>query len=191
MISHLQESTDTVQSRRRLSKVLLVLTYLVIWTLLLLLFWFMDPGDAFGYGLLTFWLVLPLTTLVLSFLIGKDESWGQWRWAMLFFFGVMYLAMEYGTFTLANVLSARQPHVYPLPRWEAFSQGPSAPPPALPWVLWFGSFCGGTDRRLSRKTLNAKAPRRTHPPTGASLVRSAECSRFQWPRPSAGQFPSP
>ncbi len=123
MISHLQESTDTVQSRRRLSKVLLVLTYLVIWVLLLLLFWFMDPGDAFGYGLLTFWLVLPLATLVLSFLIGKDESWGQWRWAMLFFFGVMYLAMEYGTFTLANVLSAQQPHVYPLPNWAAFFPG--------------------------------------------------------------------
>lgn len=121
MISHLQESTDTVRSRRRLSKVLLVLTYLVIWALLLLVFWLgMDPSDAFAYGLLAFWLVLPITTLVLSFLIGKDDSWAHWKWAMLFFFGAMYLAADYGTFTLANNLSFGRIHP---PEWAAFFPG--------------------------------------------------------------------
>ncbi len=121
MISHLQENTDAVGSRRRLSKLLLILAYLVIWSLLLILFWWgMDPGDAFAYGLVTFWVVLPITTLVLSFLIGKDGSWAHWKWAMLLFFGLMYLAADYGTFSLANTLSTGQLHQ---PEWAAFFPG--------------------------------------------------------------------
>lgn len=108
----------------RWTKPLIPGLYLAVWALLMVLFWcILDPGDAFGYGLLTFYLVLPGVTLVLSFLVGMDRRWGPGKWAMLLFFAVMYLAADYGTFPLANVLASRQPHLFPAPHWEALLRG--------------------------------------------------------------------
>ena len=106
MIEHLDESTNTVKSQRRFSKLILISVYMGVWALLMILFWCFTPADAgIGYSLLTFYLLLPVVTVVLSFLIGKDESWGRFRWGMIAFFAVMYLLMDYGTFSLANNLT--------------------------------------------------------------------------------------
>lgn len=106
MMKHLEESTNVVRSRNKLSKLILMMAYLVVWVLLLTLFWFgTDGSDAMGFGLLAFYIVLPVATAILSFIIGKDHSWGKHRWLMILFFGVMFMLMEYGTFSLANMIS--------------------------------------------------------------------------------------
>lgn len=104
MINYLKENTDAVKSRRQLSKIILVVSYLVVWALLIVLFWcFLDPGDAMGYALLAFYVVLPVITIIISFFIGKDDSWANWRWLMMLFFGIMYMLAQYATFSLANM----------------------------------------------------------------------------------------
>ena len=106
MIEHLDESTNVVKSQRKFSKLILISVYMGVWAFLMILFWCFTPTDAgIGYSLLTFYLILPVMTAVLSFLIGKDESWGKFRWGMIAFFAVMYLLMAYGTFDLANNLA--------------------------------------------------------------------------------------
>ena len=106
MLEHLEESTNVVRSRGRFSRLILISVYLVIWALLMVLFWFgISPGDAMGYSLIAFYLVLPVTTIVISFLIGRDKTWGRSKWLMIPFFGLMFMLAEYATFKLSNMLS--------------------------------------------------------------------------------------
>ena len=50
MMEHLEESTNTVKSRQRLSKIILVTAYLMIWTMSVLVFWLGGRSDAMGYS---------------------------------------------------------------------------------------------------------------------------------------------
>ena len=51
------------------------------------------------------YLVLPITTFIISIFIGKDDGWANHRWSMLLFFGFMYMVASYATFSLSNMLS--------------------------------------------------------------------------------------
>lgn len=105
-LDYLEESTNVVKSRNKLSKLVLIMTYLVIWAVSLIVFWlFMDPAGALGYSLMFLWLLLPVTTFVLSLLIGKNNFWGKWKWLSAAAFGLMYMLADYATFKAANMVS--------------------------------------------------------------------------------------
>lgn len=103
MIAHLEKSTNTVQSRRRLTLRVLLAAYLVVWAGSVLAYWLGRPVDAMGYSLVVFYLVLPVCTLVVSSFLGWDGG-PAWRpWAALLFFGAMHLTARYATFSLAHM----------------------------------------------------------------------------------------
>lgn len=105
MLQYLADSTDTVKSRQRLARLIPVAAYLVIWVVCVAVFWLDGQTDAMGYSLLVFWLILPLTTFVLSVFVGRDEAWQDLRWLMLLFFGLMYMLADFATFDLANAVA--------------------------------------------------------------------------------------
>ena len=105
MIAHLEESTNVVKSRRDMSRLILALTYLLIWAFSILSFWLGAREDAMGYSILVFYVILPLTTIIISVCIGRDESWASSKWILLLFFGFMYMMAGYATFSLANMIS--------------------------------------------------------------------------------------
>ena len=105
-IDYLEESTNVVKSKNKLSRQLIIITYLVIWAFSLIFFWFFTSGsDAMGYSLMFLWILLPVTTFVLSLLIGKGDHWGRYKWISSLIFGLMYMLAEYGTFSAANMVS--------------------------------------------------------------------------------------
>lgn len=105
-LDYLEESTNVVKSRNKLSKLVLIMTYLVIWAVSLIVFWlFMDPAGALGYSLMFLWLLLPVTTFVLSLLIGRNNFWGKWKWLSAAAFGLMYMLADYATFKAVNMVS--------------------------------------------------------------------------------------
>ena len=59
-------------------------------------------SDAMGYSLMFLWFILPISTFIVSIVIGKNNFWGKGKWAFTLFFGVMYMLAEYGTFKMAN-----------------------------------------------------------------------------------------
>lgn len=105
MIKYLEESTNNVRSRQKFSKMIQIIAYCIIWAMSIIIFWLGGRGDAMGYSLVVFYLVLPITTFIISILIGKDESWANYKWLMLLFFGVMYMLALYATFSLANAIA--------------------------------------------------------------------------------------
>lgn len=105
-LDYLAESTDAVQSRRKLSLLLLTLSYLGIWTFSLIVFWFFTSGsDAMGYSIMFLWVLLPVVTLIFSLLIGKNDFGGRWKWLVCIAFGIMYMLAEYATFSTANMVA--------------------------------------------------------------------------------------
>ena len=100
---YLEESTNVVRSNTNRNKIITMLSYLLIWAVAMIVFWFFTSGsDAMGYSLMFLWIILPITTFVVSIIIGKNDFWGKGKWAITLFFGVMYMLAEYGTFKMAN-----------------------------------------------------------------------------------------
>ena len=88
---YLEESTNVVKSNERKSKLILVLTVLGIWALSFIAFLLAHKGvDDTGYGLALTWAVLPVTFFVSSFIIGKRDWFGKWKWLAGLVFGLMY-----------------------------------------------------------------------------------------------------
>ena len=99
----LEESTNVVKSTGNRNKIIIILSYLLIWSLAMIVFWFFTSGsDAMGYSLMFLWIILPVTTFVESVLIGKNDFFGKGKWGSTLFFGLMYMLAEYGTFKMAN-----------------------------------------------------------------------------------------
>lgn len=118
---YLEESTNVVKSNANRSKIVILLSYLLIWALAMIVFWFFTSGsDAMGYSLMFLWIILPVTTLIVSVLIGKNNFWGKGKWAFCLFFGMMYMLAEYGTFKMANNIAF---HKLNAPEWGMIAAG--------------------------------------------------------------------
>ena len=91
------------------NKIIIILSYLLIWALAMIVFWFFTSGsDAMGYSLMYLWIILPVTTFVESVLIGKNDFWEKGKWGFTLFFGLMYMLAEYGTFKMANNIAVNK-----------------------------------------------------------------------------------
>lgn len=76
---YLEESTNTVKSKERNGKLLLILTTLAIWAVSLLCVGLVYAGaDASGYSLIVIWMVLPVTFLITSIMVGKNNYFGRY-----------------------------------------------------------------------------------------------------------------
>lgn len=100
---YLEESTNVVKSNIKRNKMITILSYLLIWAIAMIAFWFFkDDSSAMGYSLLYLWVLLPVTTFFVSVIIGINDFWEIKKWAFTVFFGIMYMLAEYGTFKMAN-----------------------------------------------------------------------------------------
>ena len=120
-VHHLAASTDEVASRRRQSFIALVLVYLGIWAFSLIVFWFFaDGSDAMGYWIMFLWILLPVTTLVISLLIGRNGYGGRRKWLTCPACGVLYALAHYATFSAANMAAFGR---FYLPSFSMFVTG--------------------------------------------------------------------
>lgn len=72
---YLEESTNVVKSNTNRNKIITILSYLLIWAFAMIVFWFFTSGsDAMGYSLMFLWIILPVTTFIVSVVIGKTIS---------------------------------------------------------------------------------------------------------------------
>ena len=80
--------------------------YMAVWSLCVLWFWFGMSGGGWimAYTILSFGVILPVTTLVISFRLEWKQNLGVWRWVSMGFFSVMYVAALWATFVLSTSL---------------------------------------------------------------------------------------
>lgn len=122
-VDHSEEGNNVVKIKSKPSKVILIATYLGIWTFSLLTFWFFISGsDAMGYSIVFLWIVLPVATFVISLLIGTNNYPGKLNRITPALFGIMQMLAEYATFGLANMLANSFSKIN-MPRLEMFLAG--------------------------------------------------------------------
>ena len=104
-LDYIEESTNTVKSKTRLSKLLVVLSYLVIWAFNIM------ASRRFSAGSITEaqaggaqWIMLPAATIVLSLLIGKNNYWGKYKWLVPIGFGLMFMLSVYANYGMRESL---------------------------------------------------------------------------------------
>lgn len=105
-LDYIEESTNTVKSKTRLSKLLLVLSYLVIWAFNIMASWRFSAGsitEAQAGGVQ--WLMLPAVTIILSLLIGKNNYWGKHKWLAPIGFGLMFMLSVYASYGMRESLN--------------------------------------------------------------------------------------
>lgn len=120
-LEYLEESTNVIKNKTKYSKLVLMATYLLIWSIAIIVYgFFMTPSDAFGYSLLFLWFLLPITTFTLSILIGVYDYWGKKKWVSSLLFGFMYMLAEYLTFSASNMIHF---HKFNLPEFEMWIIG--------------------------------------------------------------------
>lgn len=105
---------------KQLSKRKPIMMYLIIWILSIFSFWAGGSRSAFGYSLLVLYLILPVTTFILSFMIGKDSRWKRGKWLIFLLSGVMYMLVPFLTFSIANAMTFRK---FPVPQITAAVPG--------------------------------------------------------------------
>ena len=120
MIKHLDESTNIVKSKNRLRKLLPVLVYTVIWVLFVLLFCLYSGWDAGTYSIFVFWGILPVSTLIISAISGKEDFKPFFKIGIVGFLSVMYMLCDYLTFSLLNMVSFDK---FNLPTLDSFIMG--------------------------------------------------------------------
>lgn len=98
-MDYIQESTNVVKSKTKLSKMILILSYLVIWAFNVVVSWYFSAErntEAFAGAFQ--WLVLPVVTIVISLLIGKNNYWRKYKWFAPIGFGVMFMLSVYASY---------------------------------------------------------------------------------------------
>lgn len=123
-LNYLEESTNTVKSKKKLSMIILISTYLGIWTISLAAFWLFSKGDALGHTIMFLYVVLPVTTLSVSFVIGRNDYCGKWKWVFTIILGIMYMLADYTTFSASNMIAFERfnvPQLEMIPAGAIFS----------------------------------------------------------------------
>lgn len=120
-----KESNNSVKRKDKFYKFILIIIYLAIWLLSLIVFWFFTgESDAFGFGFIFLWILIPFTSFVISIVIGKNNYWGEYKWLASLFFGLMYMLGEYTTFSAANMVAFNKinmPDFAMIPKGAIFS----------------------------------------------------------------------
>ena len=105
-LDYIEESTNVVKSKVKLSKLILILSYLVIWALNIAVSWRFSADSITEAQAGAFqWLVLPIATIVISILIGKNNYWGKHKWLAPIGFGLMLMLSVYASYGMRESLN--------------------------------------------------------------------------------------
>lgn len=113
-----------------------ILSYLIIWLACVLWFWLGMGGGGWimAYTILSFSLILPITTLIIAFRLERRQDLRVWRWIALAFFSIMYMAALWATFVLSTFLKVTNIST-PAPISFLFGLCPGIVGIALGWMV--------------------------------------------------------
>ncbi|MBD5552507.1 MAG: helix-turn-helix transcriptional regulator [Lachnospiraceae bacterium] len=94
----LEESTNTVNAKQRLEKIILFSTYFLVWTIAMVIFWQVKGPVTFECDVVFRWILLPSVLLVMTIFIAKNNYWGKGNWFSVPVAAITYLTVPYTRF---------------------------------------------------------------------------------------------
>ena len=97
--AYLEESTNIVKSRDRLTKAILIAAAVLIYAITQAVFWFAAKGPEAAACTVVFqYISLPAAVLLLCVTAGKNNWWGKGKWVLVAVFTVLFLLVPSVTF---------------------------------------------------------------------------------------------
>ncbi|MBP5529509.1 MAG: helix-turn-helix transcriptional regulator [Lachnospiraceae bacterium] len=79
----LKESTDTVKAKNNLVKIIILVTYLIIWFATMIIFWTAGPGITMGFNIVLKFIAMPVMLLTLTLVYASNNYWGNAVWFLI------------------------------------------------------------------------------------------------------------
>lgn len=94
-MEYLEETTNTVKSKRNLGKVILFSAYFLVWAIAEVFFWSVRSPLTTRCDVIFRWILLPLLTLVTTAIIARNNYWGKANWFSVLAAAVTFLTIPY------------------------------------------------------------------------------------------------
>lgn len=102
-MEYLEESTNTVKSKRNLEKVILFSAYFLVWAIAEVFFWSVRGPMTTKCDVIFRWILLPLLTLVTTAIIARNNYWGKANWFSVLVAAVTFLTIPYTKFAVEGI----------------------------------------------------------------------------------------
>lgn len=101
--------------------ILLGIIYVIVWGFAMVVFYGYDWKDeAMAFSILFIWVVMPVMNFVFAFILGRLNSGGWAKWLIPVAMGIMYMLLEYFTFSMSNNVAT---HSINPPEWTMIAIG--------------------------------------------------------------------
>lgn len=102
--NYLEESTNVVKSKHLVAKIIIIMSYLIIWAGTLWSYWFVftEPTDIMGWEILFEFMVIPFVGHIISFVLGITNLFGKVKWISPVICGIMLMFLYICTVATLN-----------------------------------------------------------------------------------------
>ena len=97
-----------------MKKFLPIIFYLVLLIILEIIFWTNRYNCGLGFGIITYYLLFPISILIISIIYSKKIKSNK-KYYLIFLFGLSIMLFEYSTYSLGNMLTFKKinmPNIY-------------------------------------------------------------------------------
>jgi len=93
-MEYLEESTNTVKAKKNVEKIILFSTCFLLWAIVEIVFWVVRPV-ATEWTMVFRWILIPILTLLTTFIIAKKNYWGKANWFSVLAAGIVFMTIPY------------------------------------------------------------------------------------------------
>lgn len=94
----LEESTNTVKAKDKLSKTIIISTYFIVWIVTMLVMWRGNITLTRELNLIFKLILLPICLLVFTIMVGKNDYWGKQKWFCIIPVAISFFTVPYTKF---------------------------------------------------------------------------------------------
>ena len=105
-MEYLEETTNTVKSKRNLEKVILFSAYFLVWAIAEVVFWSVRGPITTRCDVIFRWILFPLLTLVTTAIIARNNYWGKANWFSVLAAAVAFLTIPNTKFAAEGITDA-------------------------------------------------------------------------------------
>lgn len=98
----LEESTNTVKAKNRLSRVIILSTYFVVWIVAMIVFWRVSGNMTNELDVVLRWVLLPVLLLAATVVVAKNDYFGTKKWLCILGAAITFLTVPYTQFVAAS-----------------------------------------------------------------------------------------
>lgn len=94
----LEESTNTVNAKRNLSKIVILSTYFIVWIIAMILFWNVTGFMTKELDIILRWVLLPALLFLATVTVAKNDYFGKGKWLCIVGAAITFLTVPYTQF---------------------------------------------------------------------------------------------